>query len=199
MGRRNEHSKEELKQRLLQAAEAIIAEEGLGGLNARRLASDVGYVAGSIYLVFENLDDLVLQVNARTLDALGEELRRALDQAGAPGDGMRALGRRYAAFALERGESWRAVFEHRLPAGRPIPDWYREKVSGLFELARRALTETQTAEPGQALAAHALWAGIHGICVLAVTGKLEATGGYTVAEMVESLLDNFLGGFLDRS
>lgn len=198
MGRRNEHSKEQLKALFLQAAETIIAKEGLAGLNARRLAGEVGYVPGSIYLMFENLDDLVLQVNARTLEALGVELRATLDETAPAGEQIRALGRRYAAFTLERRELWRAVFEHRLPTGRPIPDWYREKVSGLFELACRALTRTQPAQPGSALAAHALWAGIHGICVLAVTGKLEATGDYSVAEMVECLLDNFLGGFLER-
>ena len=47
-----------------EGAERIVAEHGHSGLSARKVASAIGYTVGTLYLVFDNLDDLVLQVRA---------------------------------------------------------------------------------------------------------------------------------------
>lgn len=70
MARRSDHSRDELREMALTAAEQIVLENGYESLSARKVASAIGYTVGTLYLVFENLDDLVLQVNARTLDRL---------------------------------------------------------------------------------------------------------------------------------
>ena len=44
-------------------------------------------------------------------------------------------------------------------------------------------------------AAHALWAGIHGICILGITQKLEITGEISVKQLANSLIVNYLNGF----
>ena len=46
-----------------------------------------------------------------------------------------------------------------------------------------------------AQAARALWGGVHGICILAVTGKLGGVGVESVPDLAESLLINYLDGF----
>ena len=66
MGRRSDHSREEIRQMALQAAESIVTEGGYKALSARKVASEIGYTVGTLYLVFENLDELVLYVNGRT-------------------------------------------------------------------------------------------------------------------------------------
>src|SRR5215467_3860058 len=63
-----------LRDALVAAAEQAIARQGLGSLRARALAEEVGCAVGAIYNVVEDLDDLVLLVNARTLAALEREL-----------------------------------------------------------------------------------------------------------------------------
>ena len=74
MGRRNEHSREQLQEMAVTAADEIIASEGLRGLTARKVAGRLGYSAGSLYMVFDGLDDLILHVNARTLERLAHSL-----------------------------------------------------------------------------------------------------------------------------
>src|SRR5437879_2081328 len=78
-----------LRDALVTAAEQAIAQQGLGSLRARALAEEVGCAVGAIYNVVEDLDDLVLLVNARTLAALERELRAA-DRAGEPAEGPNA-------------------------------------------------------------------------------------------------------------
>ena len=52
----------------------IIDAHGLAGLSAREIARRIGYSPGTIYNMFTNLDDVVLHVEARVLDALDKRL-----------------------------------------------------------------------------------------------------------------------------
>ena len=72
MGRRNEHSREELQEMAISAAEAIIASEAARGLTARKVAGQLGYSAGSLGMMFNGLDELILHVNSRTLGRLAK-------------------------------------------------------------------------------------------------------------------------------
>ena len=74
MARRNEHSPQQIKERVLQAAETLVNEEGLAALKVREIAMEIGYTVASIYAVFDNMADLILQLNGRTLDDLATQL-----------------------------------------------------------------------------------------------------------------------------
>ncbi|MFN7596460.1 MAG: TetR family transcriptional regulator, partial [Cereibacter sp.] len=90
-----------LRHRLVDAAERRIAEQGLAGLKARQVTADAGCALGALYNAFDDLDDLVLHVNARTLDRLAaafDDARRGGEDAE---ETMAVLARTYVRFALE--------------------------------------------------------------------------------------------------
>ena len=60
-------SREELRTAMIDAAERIITEQGVEALTARRLASDLNIAVGTTYNVFRQMDDLIGEVNARTI------------------------------------------------------------------------------------------------------------------------------------
>ena len=74
MGRRSIHTAEELRELILKAATELIESDGLAGLSAREVARRIGYSPGTLYNVFDNLDDLVLTIEARLLDRLAARL-----------------------------------------------------------------------------------------------------------------------------
>src|SRR6185312_5356077 len=76
--------REQLKEALVDAALRSIAAEGLGGLKARALADEVGCAVGAIYNVVEDLDELILFANTKTL----EQLETILSTAIKPGRGV---------------------------------------------------------------------------------------------------------------
>ena len=76
MARRADHSREELCEIAMQAAERIVETDGLRALTARNVADAIGYSPGTLYNLFANLDELILQLNGRTLDALHDRLAR---------------------------------------------------------------------------------------------------------------------------
>ena len=198
MGRRNEHTREELREIALQAAEDLVAEQGLAGLSARKVVAQIGYTVGSLYMIFRNLDDLIVQMNERTLDALYQQLADAVPDRSPPAAAIRGLARAYIGFALTQTHRWLAVYQHRLPEGESIPDSFAEKVARMFELVQHqlALLSPRRSPDDIALAARALWSGIHGICILGFDQKLEIAGGRSIPDVAGSLLDHYLAGFV---
>ena len=84
MGRRNEHSREELKDLALRAAGDIVSESGAAQLSMREVARRIGYTVGALYIVFENLDDLIVNLNERTVIELRAALERIRGRAQQP-------------------------------------------------------------------------------------------------------------------
>lgn len=197
MARRSDHSREEIRQMALNAAEAIVAAEGYKGLSARKVAAAIDYTVGTLYLVFENLEDVVLQVNGRTLDALYEWLRARQAKGADARNSLLALADAYIAYAETETPRWNMLFEYVAEQGNELPDWYLlklGKVFGLAEAALKPLADHRTALEIQQ-AARVLWAGVHGICTLRIRHRMDLAGGQDAGEMARMMIDNFLQGF----
>jgi len=200
MARRNDHSRDEIRNMALEAAASIVDEAGFAGLSVRRIAQGIGYAPGTLYLVFKNLDALILELNGRTLDALNGMLQEAVAGAGSPIEAIHNLGAAYIRTAFDRKGRWLMVFEHRLPDGEPLPGPYQAKIDRLFQRVEQQLSllaPKRTTDETR-LAARALWSGLHGICLLAVGEKLAAAGAGSAEAMAECLIGHFLNGYLDK-
>ncbi len=75
MGRRSDHSREQLEELILAEGHALMAETGYARFSAREVAKRVGYSIGTIYNVFGSLDALLLAINSRTFVLWAEWLR----------------------------------------------------------------------------------------------------------------------------
>ena len=67
----------------------------------------------------------------------------------------------------------------------------------LVETALEPLAQQHTPQE-IAHAARALWGGVHGICILAITNKLDVAGVDSVQDLAHSLMDNYLRGFIRK-
>jgi AcrR family transcriptional regulator len=197
MARRSDHSREELRELALAAAEKIVEEQGYEGLSARKVAAQIGYTVGTLYLVFENIDDLILQINARTLDRLHVRMTQPHANSIDPRDYLVQLGQAYIRFADEDPHRWAMVFEHRLAEDRSLPAWYQEKVARMFAMVEQGLQPLagRHSQDDVLQASRALWGGVHGICILALSDNLGVAGVDSVQQLTESLIRNYLKGF----
>lgn len=166
--------REKLKTAMVSIAARILEAEGLAGLQARRVAREAGCSVGTLYNIFKSLDDLLIVANARTLADLGRALivaRDATAQASLEGR-LQALALAYLRFANIHQKSWRAVFEHHMSSGQPVPGWYREAQARQFGLIEEVLFDAMPEPKTRSRAARALFAAIHGIVALALDRKL---------------------------
>lgn len=181
----------------LGAAESILEEEGYKGLSTRKVAAAIGYTVGTLYLVFEDQEDMVLQINGRTLDALYEWLRARRGNATATREMLLALAEAYIAYAETETPRWNLLFEYIAAEGNELPDWYQAKlgkVFGLVEMALKPLADQRSMQEIQQ-AARVLWASVHGICTLKIRHRMDLAGGQSTEQMAGMLIDNFLKGF----
>jgi len=202
MGRRNDHTREEIKELAVNAAEEIVIEQGYQGLSTRKVATAIGYTVGSLYLVFKNLDELILHVNLRTLEKMMVEIGEvAQENRDNPEECILQLGLAYLKFATDHHNRWRMLFDHHLAANSEIPDWYDQRIKGLFHVAEVPL---QAFNPGQsadsyAHSARALWSAIHGICILAMPDKLNIVQAGAPTDLIRTMIHTYLAGELALS
>ena len=163
---------------MIDIAERLIAGEGLASVQARRIAQEADCSVGTLYNVFGGLDGLIISASTRTLKALGETLETAVRGAvsGSLEDQLMALALAYSGFAHRQTHRWRALFEHRMEPGKPVPDGYRAEQEALLKLVEECLAGYIAAPVERFSAARALFSGVHGIVWLALDNKLGALG-----------------------
>lgn len=191
MARRSDHSKEELKNLAIQKGLEIIDKNGFSGFSARGIAKTMGYTVGTLYHVFGDMDQYMLHINAKILDDWHTELNAGLKRT--KKDPLRYLAQGYIDFARAHYNRWTALFEFRMAKSMPLPEWYTGKLARLFELVENAILPHSGSDPKKARHdAKVLWAGIHGICVLSLSGKLDIVGAEKTEVLVSSLLDRYI-------
>lgn len=182
MSMRSEGKRAALRDKLLDIAIEMVSRTGLEGLQARVLAQAADCAVGTIYNLFDGLDGLILAVNTHTLQRLERHMRQAdvaenSRSAGRKPDHNRlgVLAHAYLAFADQNEKAWRAIFDHRLPEGRALPQDYLETREQLFSTLEAVLLDFPGLPDDPALrktTARALWSAVHGIVFLAFSGSL---------------------------
>jgi AcrR family transcriptional regulator len=180
MARRNDHSREEIQHMAIQAAIAILSREGVQGLSTRKVAAAIGYTVGTLYLVFKNLDELILYVNAATLDELHKAMQVALAKHADPKLQLLLMAQAYLNYARGHFARWSLMFTHHLPADVPLP--------------LRQINPTLGPQAYQQ-ATHVLWSSVHGVCELGLNDKLSLAGEIRAEELINALVQNYLKGF----
>ncbi len=195
MARRADHSRDELKELILAAAAELVVAEGEHALNARSLAAKIGYSPGTIYNIFENMEQVSLHLATQTLQRLMETGRTAMT-AGEPRQALRQLALVYFRFSRDNANLWHIVRARRWPDRSKIPHEYRRlmaDVLGVVEAAFAPLFEPHEAEARRSTAL-TLWASMDGISALSGGGMLIAMPERKAMQLAERLIDYFVSG-----
>jgi AcrR family transcriptional regulator len=176
MGRRSDHSREELRELILAEGHRHLADVGFARFSAREVAKRVGYSIGTIYNVFGSYDALLLALNGRTLDIWLAFLEARL--AGREEGRLDAAIEAYFDFALGERHAWTALYDFRLPEGEPPSQDYRDKVAAITGVIVRELAaQLPSHAQGEAMPlARSLLASVHGHCFFALNGTFAMLG-----------------------
>ena len=160
----------------------------------------MGVTPPSIYLHFEDKDDLIFEV----CQAQFRRLHEAMDAAAAAEDdalgSFRAMGRAYIRFGVEHPEQYRILFMSRNDF--TVDDFVNGTMPGMEAFgavvnAVAGLQEAGVLRPGDPmLIASGTWALVHGVTSLAI-----AFDGFPIVgmdEIVEHCLDTLMTGLLER-
>jgi len=199
MARRADHSKEELAKLVIESAETLIAEHGIDQFSARALSRAIGYTAGTLYHHFRDLDDIVTQVNARTLSGLAAAFMGA-ERSDDPRKMLHNYADAFLGFIRTRRHLWTALFEFKRQPDVPVPSWYVDAIAGLiriiakcFHEIRPDLDERTAAQSGQLV-----FASIHSVTSLETSGRLQLVMDRDISVVVHELVDTHILAFEHR-
>ncbi|EEE39144.1 transcriptional regulator, TetR family [Rhodobacteraceae bacterium KLH11] len=190
MATKTQIRREQLRERLVEAAEIRVARDGLNELRARDLAKDAGCALGAIYNVFEDLNAIVMAVNGRTFQRLEQAVSSAFDGNEAPVDRLIVMSTAYLHFADANTNLWRALFDLQMSEDGPVPDWYRDALNGLFayiaEPVGQLFPEYDRAE--LSLMTRALFSSVHGIVTLGLENRISGVPPEQIERMISQVL-----------
>lgn len=206
-----EQRREATTARILETAQRILEADGLDALTMQRLASELGYTVGATYRYFGSKDEIVAALQRRVFEALGEDLRDALQrfEAKRPRPGMLTaltkvaiVARVYASLGARRptdarllarmlGDPTNVLAEDLGDANTQLAIRIGAEAMQVLAEARteRALSEGEDVER-----ALVLWASLQGI---AQTRKLERWGvpGLASDALADALVRALLVGW----
>lgn len=194
-----EERRARLREALIDHAHMLLSTEGLGAMQARRVAQLAGCSVGAIYNVFPDLDELILRANTRTLAAMKDHERAAM--AALPAEASRAeramtLSLAYVDFAFREEAAWRSLFDYKLTYRKPYPDWYRACQMEALSVLDAAFPPPATPEMRAQIdrIARTFWAAVHGVVATGLDGRLGERSREEIEAQVRLLMSTLSRG-----
>jgi AcrR family transcriptional regulator len=201
---RREREKQEVRQKILDAARELFAEHGYDAVTMRKIAEKIEYSPTAIYLHFKDKEELIRELCEN--DFYTFSLRfAAINAIEDVEERFRAAGQAYVDFALEHPNQYRLMFMTPHPCdpgaeamkrrGNPREDAYaylRELIQTGMDLGR-IRKDVKDAE----LVAQTVWAALHGVISLEIT--MNANGDPWIvwaplSERVRFTIDTLIRG-----
>lgn len=192
MARNTAKRREDLRERLLDIAEAEIRERGVASLRARPLAEKADCAVGAIYNVFDDMTGLILAVNGRTFRRMGafvsDTIRDRPDVT--PTECLVIIAKAYLAFAIENPNLWRALFEVEMSTEGNVPAWYLDELGRLFSIISSPVAELNPSASAAEidLMTRTLFSSVHGIVLLGLERRISGVPRERMEDMIEYLL-----------
>lgn len=199
MARRSDHNREQLKEMAINAGLETIVNGGLSAFSARKVAKQIGYTVGTLYNIFKDLDDFIIQINLSTLHDLSAAIIPKNSKNINPEQELINIGKHYINFAFHNFNRWNALFLHQVPNDRRLPNENYAYILQLHNYLVKTMLKIAPFKQEEAeINAKILWSSIHGICMLGITQKLELISDGSLQLMAETLVKNQLIGMKQK-
>jgi len=181
----------DLRQALLQCAEAILRREGLDALSLRAIARAAGVSHAAPAHHFPDLASLLSALAAEGFDRLSDSLIKAAKKGG---ETRLEAARAYIAFAKANPALYQLMSDpSRLDSKNSVLRGARERAISILAGARGANMEKPTLSQVGAMAAG--WALVHGLSLMLLSGRFGtliriAPEGTTDMDIVEAALQS---------
>jgi AcrR family transcriptional regulator len=199
---RRERERQELREKILDAARELFTKFGYEAVSMRKIAEKIEYSPTTIYLHFADKESLVRELCSQDFLALASCFR-ALAAEPDPIERLRGIGQAYVRFARERPNHYRMMFMTQHP---PVSVVERSIEKGNVQVDAWALLKNTVEEAqraglirddmgGPEVVAELLMAGVHGVASLHVAkGNDPWIDWSPVQQLADRMIDALLRG-----
>jgi AcrR family transcriptional regulator len=193
---RRERERTEVRRKILDAAQELFAAEGHDRITMRRIADAIEYSPTTIYLHFEDKDDLIHCLCQENFENLIAEMGAA-GTTPDPLERLRRMGMGYARFGLEHPNHYRFMFltpfggDHQpSPAGQQAYQLLRQEVANAIAAGLFKGSDVDTVS-------QVMWSSLHGAVSLLITyGRDKFPCAPAAPDLVEQVMSNTMRGLL---
>ena len=184
---RRERDRESLRRRILQAATDLAHSEGWANVSMRRIAEAIDYTAPALYHHFANKDAVIVALRQHGYQLLLERFERI--RSNDPVERLAAMSRHHVDFAFEHPELFNAMYGHGgVSCESTDAPLEAQLVAGIVHHSARMLFTDDERSTRFDDEIDAVWASMHGIVALALSGPIE--GGRSRAKALSQIVLN---------
>lgn len=187
-----------LRNEILEVSKDLLVEHGFGKLSMRNIAKRANVTATSIYLHFDNKDDLLLTLIEESIKHLKEELVCEIDSSKELIQQLEDLARVYIQFALEHPQEYEIIYMVRPEEMPRYPKEKFEQIRSAYELLAEIIENGQNQElidvENPKISAYTLWAQLHGIVSVILSKRLDTR--IPREEFIDQAIEHIIQGFI---
>ncbi|MDZ7721214.1 MAG: TetR/AcrR family transcriptional regulator [Balneolaceae bacterium] len=187
-----------LRTEILEVSRELLVEEGFGKLSMRNIAKRANVTATSIYLHFDNKDDLLLALIEESIEHLKEKLLEEIEDSKDFIRQLEDLARCYIHFALDHPKEYEIIYMVR---PEEMPEYPKEKYQQirsayelLAEIIENGKKEHLIDVENPMISAYTLWAQLHGVVSVILSKRLDTR--IPQKKFIDQAIDHIIQGFI---
>jgi len=200
---RRVREREEIREKILDAARELFVAEGFDAVTMRRIADAIEYSPTAIYFHFRDKEALLKELCESDFRNLAHQFAR-IARVRDPIDRLRATGLAYAEFGVEYPNHYRLMFMTPHPPiphdGNPDRDNPEEDAYAFLRLIVEEAIAEKRLRPeltDSELVAQTIWAGVHGVVSLQIAKANDSWVKWRPAKKrVQKMLDTLVAGIV---
>lgn len=186
-----------LRDEILTVSKDLLIEDGFGKLSMRKIAKRANVTATSIYLHFENKDELLLTLVQESIESLKKVLLNVIDDSLDAFTQLHKLARVYIQYAIDHPKKYEIIYMVR---PEEMPKYPKEKfreVRSVYELLADIIHRGKLAGnlevDNHLTSAYSVWAQLHGVVSVILNKRLDTR--IPQDKFIEQSVNHIIQGF----
>jgi AcrR family transcriptional regulator len=188
MARPKESEREDIRSLVLEKAKKLFFELGYSKITIRKIAEEIGYTPGAIYLYFKNKDEILYELHNEGFRLMYQNKQQLDLESANAYDRLLNGGLSYISFALENPELYELMFNmpepfiymqnRRISQGLDGPsseDYAMRSFESLRNAVAGCIKDGVIGDIDPDLAAFAFWSLVHGMVSLIIRKRIPYT------------------------
>ena len=189
-----------LREDILEVSRNLLVKDGFGKMSMRKIAKRAGVSATSIYLHFQNKDELLLALIESSIAKLASALEENLTDSDDSITKLEKMAQSFVDFALENPQEYEIIYMVRPEEMPKFPKEKFQQIRKIYELLAGIISEGKRTGAlnvdDPLMSAYMIWAQLHGVASVIISRRLDTR--IPNEEFVSQAVDHIIQGFISQ-
>lgn len=189
-----------LREDILEVSRTLLVKNGFGKMSMRKIAKRAGVSATSIYLHFQNKDELLLGLIESSIAKLAAALEKNLSDSDDSITKLEKMSQAFVDFALDNPQEYEIIYMVRPEEMPKFPKEKFQQIRKIYELLADIIAEGKRKGvlmvDDPLMSAYMIWAQLHGVASVIISRRLDTR--IPSDEFISQSVDHIIQGFISQ-